>query len=89
MADDFQSGQGNLLVCTVGAMKEGKDLFRSKHIVFNDLPWVPGDLKQVIYRIQRIGQTGTCTIHKILGSPQDAYISEALVEKMEVIERAT
>jgi SNF2 family DNA or RNA helicase len=89
MADAFQAGQGKILVATIGSMKEGKDLFRASHIIFNDLPWVPGDLKQVIYRIQRIGQTSPCTVHKILGSPQDEYIADALQEKIEVIERAT
>ncbi len=89
MADDFQAGQGQVLVATVGSMKEGKDLFRSNHIIFNDLPWVPGDIKQVIYRIQRIGQKSKCTIHRMLGSPQDSYIIEALDLKMQTIDRAT
>lgn len=89
MADDFQAGKGNVLVCTVGAMKEGKDLFRSNHIIFNDYPWVPGDLKQVIYRIQRIGQKQTCFVHKVVGSPQDAYIMDVLESKLETIEKAT
>jgi len=89
MADAFQAGQGNVLVATIGSMKEGKDLFRSHHIIFNDYPWVPGDLKQVIYRIQRIGQTSPCTVHRIIGSPQDEYIMETIQSKIETIEKAT
>lgn len=89
MAKDFQEGKGNLLVCTIGSMKEGVDLYRSNHIVFNDYPWVPGDLKQVIYRIQRIGQQSTCFVHKIIGSPQDGYIMDVIEQKMAIIEKAT
>ena len=89
MADAFQRGEGDLLVCTVGAMKEGKDLFRASHIIFNDYPWVPGDLKQVIYRIQRIGQKSNCTVHRVVGSPQDYYIMEVINEKLKTIEEAT
>lgn len=89
LADRFQAGEGKILVCTVGAMKEGKDLFRASHVVFNDLPWVPGDIKQVVHRVQRMGQKATCFIHKILGSPQDAYISEVIDNKMKTIEKAT
>lgn len=89
MADEFQAGKGKVLVATVGSMKEGKDLYRASHIVFNDFPWVPGDLKQVIYRIQRIGQKSHCTIHKMIGSPQDGQIIKTLEDKLKVIETAS
>lgn len=89
LAKEFQAGAGKILVATVGALKEGEDLYRSKDIVLNDLPWVPGDLTQVVNRIRRIGDKKPCTVHKIHGSPQDEYISNALQEKMDVIERAT
>lgn len=89
MADKFQAGEGKVLVATIGSMKEGKDLYRSKDIILNDLPWIPGDLKQVIHRISRLGQTSPCNIHKIFGSPQDSYINDVLEEKMKTIEKAT
>lgn len=89
MADEFQSGVGKVLVATVGSMKEGKDLFRSHDIILNDLPWTPGDIKQITHRIQRIGQKSPCNIHKIFGSPQDEYIDQALDSKMKTIEKAT
>lgn len=89
MADAFQAGEGRIQVATIGSMKEGKDLFRSSHIILNDFPWVPGDLKQVIYRIQRMGQKRKCTVHRIIGSPQDEYIMDTIQSKIKVIERAT
>lgn len=89
LADQFQSGAGQVFVATVGSMKEGKDLFRSEDIVFNDYPWVPGDLWQTINRIRGLGQKKPRTVHRILGSPQDEYIIETLEEKIKVIDRAT
>lgn len=89
MADEFQSGKGKVLVATIGSMKEGKDLFRSNNIIFNDYPWVPGDLKQVIHRIQRMGQTRPCLIHRIIGSPQDSYIMDTIESKIATIEQVT
>ncbi len=88
-AKRFQDGEGNVLVATIGALSEGVNLTRASHLILNDYPWVPGALKQVIYRIQRIGQANTCTIHKMVGSPQDEYIIDTIQKKLETIEKAT
>lgn len=89
MAKKFQDGEGKVLVATIPALKEGIDLVRSHHLVLNDYPWVPGDLKQVVHRIRRISQTKQCVVHRIIGSPQDHKIMRALDEKMAVIDRVT
>jgi SNF2 family DNA or RNA helicase len=90
IADDFQAGIGPPILCaTIGALKEGRDLYRAKDMVLNDICWVPGDLKQVMNRMRGLGQKEPCTLHEIFGSPQDEKISKALKEKMEVIEQAT
>lgn len=89
LVNDFQAGKINMLCATVGSLKEGADLFRSKDIVINDLPWVPGDLLQVINRIRAIGEKKPRTVHRIYGSPQDEKISETLEKKIKVIEAAT
>jgi len=89
LADSFQAGQGRILCATIGALKEGKDLFRSKDIVLSDSSWVPGDMRQVINRIRGLGQKEPRTIHEIFGSPQDEKISESIKAKMEVIDAAT
>lgn len=89
LADDFQSGKGKILCATIGALKEGKDLFRAKDIVINDCCWVPGDMKQVVNRIRGLGQKDPRTVHEIFGSPQDEKISTAIKDKMYVIEEAT
>lgn len=89
LAKEFQAGKGRILCATIGALKEGVDLFRSKDIVLNDYCWVPGDMKQVVNRIRGLGQKDPRTVHEIFGSPQDEKISETLKSKIDVIERAT
>ena len=86
---EFQAGNLKYLCATIGALKEGADLFRSKDIVLNDPCWVPGDLTQMMNRIRAIGQKEPRTVHRILGSPQDEKIYSVLEEKMKVIEAAT
>lgn len=81
----FQQGKKKVIVATVGSFSTGINLTRACHLIFNDLPWVPGDIKQAMYRIVRIGQERGCTIHRILGSPQAKYILKALDEKDSVI----
>lgn len=89
LADTFQAGEGKLLVATIGSLKEGKDLYRAHDVVFNDLCWVPGDLKQVVNRIRVVGKKTPCTAHRIFGSPQDEYIANVLDEKIDTITKAT
>lgn len=89
LADKFQAGEGKVLVATIGSLKEGKDLYRASDTVFNDLCWVPGDLKQVVNRMRVVGKKTPCTAHRIFGSPQDLYIADVLDEKIDTIEKAT
>jgi SNF2 family DNA or RNA helicase len=87
-AKKFQSGEGRVLVIS-RALSEGVTLTRSNHIVFNDYPWVPGDVKQVIARIDRLGQEKTCIVHRIILSPQDEYIMNVIQDKIKVIDKVT
>lgn len=89
LVSDFQAGKLNILCATIGSLKEGADLFRAKDLVLNDLPWVPGDLMQVINRTRAIGQKEPRTVHRIFGSPQDEQIAEVLQNKMDTISKAT
>ncbi len=89
LADEFQAGKGTILCATIGCLKEGKDLFRSKDIVFNDLCWVSGDMRQVINRVRGLGEKEPRSCHFMFGSPQDEKIWDALEEKQRVIDRCT
>lgn len=89
MVSDFQSGKINMICSTIGALKEGADLYRAKDIIFNDICWIPGDMIQVENRIRKVGNSDPRRVHRLLGSPQDEKILEAINEKMRVIDAAT
>ena len=89
LVSNFQAGKLDILCATVGALKEGADLFRARDLVLNDPPWVPGDIHQVINRTRALGEKDPRTVHRIFGSPQDEKIWEVLEEKMATIRRAT
>lgn len=89
IVEEFEAGKHSYLCATIGALSTGVNLIRASHIVFNDLSWVPGDMDQVIGRMMRLGQTKDCSVHYILGSPQDAKILETLEDKRKVISETT
>lgn len=81
MADKFQNGEIPVMVATYGSFAHGYTLTASNLIVENDYPWEPGTLKQADFRINRKGQTKPCHVHRILGSEQDEYILNTVLEK--------
>jgi hypothetical protein len=85
MAEKFQRGEIPVLVATIKSFSTGFNLTASNNIVFNDFSWVPADMSQAEHRINRIGQTKQCYVHRIIGSVQDNKILQALDEKMKVI----
>jgi SNF2 family DNA or RNA helicase len=89
IATEFQNGRGSVLVATIKAMSVGINLTRASHLILNDFCWTPGDLKQTVYRIQRLGQKNPCVVHEIVGSPQDKYIKDVIKAKLAVVEKAT
>jgi SNF2 family DNA or RNA helicase len=84
---DFKRGDTRILLCTIGAAKEGLTLVQANNMVINDLSWVPADNTQVRARIRRIGQTKKCIYHNILGSNIDQKIARMIRDKMNVIKK--
>lgn len=84
----FQTGSVSALVATIGSLSVGVTLTASKHVVFNDLSWVPADNLQAEKRIHRIGQDNVCFAHYIDSTATDQYIRGTLFEKLATIERA-
>ena len=82
---DFQSGRIRVLCCTIGAASTGITLTAGRHMVFNDLCWVPADVDQARKRIHRIGQGRPCVIHHIVAAGIDNDITRALVRKAELL----
>lgn len=83
----FQTGSVKVLAATIGSLSVGVTLTAARHVVFNDLSWVPGDNLQAEKRIHRIGQKNACTAHYIEASETDAYIRRTLEEKQAASDR--
>jgi len=85
LVKEFQEGRLDCLVLTIGAGGKGFKLTRSRHQIFNDQSWVPGDNKQAWKRIHRIGQKRGVIIHYIIGGKIDKLISRSIREKEKVL----
>tara|TARA_R110000751_G_scaffold82106_2_gene165324 strand:+ start:1001 stop:2224 length:1224 start_codon:yes stop_codon:yes gene_type:complete len=87
--EDFNKSKVDVIIATIGSMSTGFNLTASRHVIFNDLSWVPASNLQCEKRIHRIGQTQQCLVVKILCSKIDYLIQKHLDEKMEVLRNAT
>lgn len=63
LEDDFQKGQIDVMVGTIGAMREGITLTAADTVHFIERAWVPGWNEQAEDRCHRIGQDNTVTIY--------------------------
>ena len=82
----FQEKKIQVLVATIGALKEGVTLTATNHLIFNDISWVPADNFQAERRIYRISQTLPCLVHFILSGKIDKHIVKTLQKKQATIE---
>jgi SWI/SNF-related matrix-associated actin-dependent regulator 1 of chromatin subfamily A len=81
----LNSGQLDSLICSIGAASSGLTLTGASKLVFNDVPFVPGDLVQAKKRIHRISQTKPCQIVYVVGSKVDDNIINMLNSKNKTI----
>lgn len=84
----FQAGRHKAIIATIGALSVGVTLTAARHVVFNDLSWVPSNNLQAEKRIHRIGQRDACFCHFIDATPTDRHIRETLYEKLKTIQKA-
>lgn len=89
LTEKFQHGDLQVLSGTFKTLGTGYTLTSAWNTVFNDIPWVPSDERQAIYRLHRISQKRRVVVHRIFGSPQAEKIWEALEEKRSVIKKVT
>lgn len=61
--DQFQKGLINVVVGTIGAMKEGITLTAADTVHFIERSWVPGWNEQAEDRLHRIGQRNAVTVY--------------------------
>jgi SNF2 family DNA or RNA helicase len=59
IVDGFKNGTTQVLVATIGALREGENLQRSNTVVFVEEDWVDANNDQAVGRLQRRGQERT------------------------------
>jgi len=83
----LNNGQLDVLIASIGSSSSGITLTGSSVLVFNDLPFVPGDLEQAKKRIHRLSQTRPCRIVYVVGSTADEKIINMLNNKNRTINK--
>ena len=83
----LNNGQLDVLICSIGSSSSGITLTGASTLVFNDVPFVPGDLDQAKKRIHRLSQTKPCRIVYIVGSTVDERIIKMLNDKTRTINK--
>ena len=81
----FQEGKLPGLAATIGSLSVGVTLTKAHNLIFNDLPFVVGDIAQAEKRIHRIGSTKHCVVHRILFGKVDVHICKTLDKKLETL----
>jgi len=85
IVQEFQAGKIDYLVATIGSLSVGVTLTRARNIIFNDLSWIPADIAQAEKRIHRIGQKGSCVIHRIFWGKVDVAIGKTIEKKLRTL----
>ncbi len=83
----LNTGQLDALICSIGSSSSGITLTGANKIVFNDIPFVPGDLDQAKKRIHRVSQTRPCQIIYVIGSKPDEDIINMINGKNRTINK--
>ena len=87
--DDFQAGEAQLFVGTIGAAGVGLTLTKSSHVVFVELDYVPGRISQAEDRAHRIGQENSVLVqHLVFDGSLDVSMAKTLISKQQVIDSA-
>jgi SNF2 family DNA or RNA helicase len=86
IVDRFLNGLDKVLVATIGTLSTGVTLTNTHTMLFNDLPFVSGDIEQAKKRIHRIGQEKDCNYIYMVSGSIDEIIIKGLRSKAKTIE---
>ena len=88
--DRFQTdAQCRVFVASIRAAGVGITLTAASTVIFAELDWTPSALSQAEDRAHRIGQTDSVlVVHILLNGSIDAKLTEKLIEKQRIIEKA-
>lgn len=90
LAERFQSGELDVLVCGMKAAGEGLNMHRADTVVFLELDWNPSIMLQAIDRIHRLGQVAqSChIIHLLCNDLLDRFLrTQVLDRKVNLMEK--
>lgn len=84
--DSFNSGQSDLIICSLACASCGLNLVRSHRVVFAEFPWTVGIYEQAIARCARRGQTyHTIYVYAlVMENSYDRYRLEQMHWKSEI-----
>lgn len=87
--DAFQKDpKVRVFIGNIMAAGTGHTLTKAQHVVFAEIDWVPGNMKQAEDRCHRIGQQSTVFVyHLVLDNTVDSILANALVAKMDIEEK--
>ena len=88
--DRFQNDPSvKIFVGSIGAAGVGHTLTAASTVIFAELDWVPANINQAEDRCHRIGQHNQVLVqHLVLDGTLDARMTELLVEKQEIADKA-
>lgn len=84
----YQAGDVDILLPTIGALKEGVNLTSGKYLLFVEMPYTPAEVEQVQARLHRAGQQNT--VHSIILAYDggiDKHIAGILKTKQGIIQQ--
>ena len=86
----FQNDEAiKIFVGSIQAAGVGLTLTESAHVVFAELDWVPGNIRQAEDRCHRIGQTDSVLVQMlVLEESIDAKLAKTFVRKQAIIDKA-
>ncbi len=86
--DSFQSGNAQLIICSIKAAGVGLTLTASSSVAFIELPWTYADCCQCEDRAHRIGQKDNVTCYYLLGrNTIDPVLYSIIHEKKAIANR--
>jgi SNF2 family DNA or RNA helicase len=63
IVNTYQKGEIDILVASIGALREGVNLTAGQVVMFLELDWTPANIEQAIARLHRKGQDGTVYVY--------------------------
>jgi len=89
IVQEFQNGPKRVFVGGLKAAGTGITLTKASTVVFIEIDWVPATLSQAEDRLCRIGQKKMVhVIHLVLNNTLDVNMSQRVIAKQEVIDKA-